>query len=94
MGKDEPIEFTRGDAERLRGIEDSQHITCRKIDKIITKVNNIISTQTVECVRMTKQIDKNTRFRRIIIRVLLWIITTSTSLGIIAAGAKAMNWIN
>lgn len=94
MSKDEPIEFTRGDAERLRGIEDSQRSTCHKIDKIIAKVDNIISTQTVECVRMTKQIDKNTRFRHVITRILIWAITTGTSLGIIAAGAKAMNWIN
>jgi len=93
-GANEPIEFTRGDAERLKGIEVIQKTTCKKIDILFTKIDAFSIAHTGKHVEIDKQIEKNARFRRIVIKALLWVFSTSAGIGILTAGIKATGWLD
>lgn len=77
-GLNEPIQFTRGDAERLRVIEKSHDELHKKHDAFMEVLHDNLR-------ELQKQIDSNTRFRRVLTKVALWVITPGAGIsGIIA----------
>ena len=89
-GPNEPIEFTRGDAERLARMEQSQESVHTKLERIFSYFKKTDTRYDT----LKETVDSNARFRRVVVRVFVWIFTTSAGLGLIAAGAKAMGWVN
>lgn len=82
-GKNEPVAFTRDDAERLRAIEVKQDITLKYLHKLQYANEDIV-----------KAVRKNTHFRNTTTRILLWFLPTGAGLALLAAGVKAMGWLN
>lgn len=93
-GSNEPVEFTRNDAERLKVIEVKQSESHNKLDSISAKLDAFLLAHVTKHVELDKRIEENARFRRIVVRVLVWMFTTSAGLGLLAAGAKAVGWLN
>lgn len=93
-GQNESIGFTRGDAERLKEIEVKQDAGHAKLDLLYNKLDQFVSAHVGRHEELEKGIAANTRFRKYTVRALLWIFTTSTGLGLLAAGAKAMGWLH
>lgn len=92
-GSNEPIQFTRADAERLKTIEIRHDQSHAKLDTLITKIDRFLSVHVTNHIDLDKRVASNTRFRRNIIKVTLWVFSTSTGLGLLAAGAKAAGWL-
>jgi len=82
-GVNEPIEFTRGDAERIA-----------RIEIMLTNVTNFIGKHIIIHETIKTSIDSNSRFRKISVKIMLWIFTTSAGLGLLAVGAEAIGWLN
>jgi len=93
-GANEPVEFTRGDAERLIGINLRQTTIDKNLENLIKKFDEFALVQHDKHRILGKQIEANTRFRQVIIKISLWIFTTGAGLGLLAVGAKAVGWIN
>lgn len=93
-GHNEPVKFTRGDAERLRAIEIQHGESHSKIKEIAGKIDTFLTVHDKRHTATDKEVANNTRFRKNAVRVLLWIFTTSSGVGLLAATAKAMGWLN
>ena len=93
-GRNEPVEFTRGDAERLRTIEVKQNTGHDKLDSLSNKLEFFITTHQSQHIDLDKRVSRNSRFIRIVTKVAIWVFTTSSGLGLIAMGAKAFGWLN
>lgn len=93
-GHDEPVQFTRGDAERLRTIEVQHKATHKKLDSLTSAFNKFLVAHDTAHDNLNKALEKNTRFRRVTLRILLWTITSGTGLAVLAAGAKTIGWLN
>jgi hypothetical protein len=93
-GSNEPVEFTRNDAERLKIIEVKQSESHTKLDNIDKKLDAFLLAHVTKHSELDKRVEENARFRRVVVRVLLWVFTTGTGLGLLAAGTKAMGWLN
>ncbi|MFA7286925.1 MAG: hypothetical protein WC052_04680 [Patescibacteria group bacterium] len=93
-GSNEPIEFTRGDAERLIVIETKQTATNEKLDDLATGISTFMNDYSLHHVALEKAVAANTRFRKTTIRILLWVISTSGGLGLLAAVAEAAGWLH
>jgi len=89
MGESEPIEFTRDDADRLTRIETTQGDFSEKLDKILDLVVEHAKKHT----ELEIAVDRNTRFRRVCIKVGFWVLTSGGVAGLLTTGAKAMAWL-
>ena len=93
-GPNESVEFTRADAERIQAIELRQKVGNESLNKLIKRFDSFITLQHTERTVLNKQVNKNSRFRRNTVKVLLWLLTTCTGSSLLAIGAKAMGWLN
>lgn len=91
-GTNEPVQFTRGDAERLAIVVKSHASLHRKMDELLKEWRDYRDVHATEHETLKEKVEENARFRRTVTRVLLFFFTTSTGLGLIAAGAKALGW--
>lgn len=93
-GKNEPIEFTRGDAERLRTIEVTQESLHEKLDIVIDKFDHFVTSHQEQHFELNRRIASNSRFRKTLIKVALWIFTAGGSMSLLTVGARAIGWLN
>ena len=93
-GNNEPVAFTRGDSNRLCVIETQQKQSHDKIDKLTSKLNTYLAAHDREHDHVNDRVGKNSRFRRGATKVMLWVFTSSAGVGLLAAGARAMGWLN
>ncbi len=93
-GLNEPVEFTRGDAERLQAIEVKQNTAYAKLDTLADKFDYFITTHTQQHVEIERRVDHNSRFRRNTVSVLLWVFSSGVALALLATGVKAMGWLD
>ena len=93
-GHNEPVKFTRGDAERLRVIEVDQQTSHAKLDKLIEKIDSFIKVHDEKHDKLNEQIGTNTRFVCIVKRVCIWALSVSGGLGLLATIAKASGWLD
>lgn len=84
-GKNEPIQFTRGDAERIERIDGKQDEIHNKVDGIIDRLDEFHEVY----VTLRSTVDKNARFRRTFIKITLYVLSPT---GIFAIMAKAFGW--
>lgn len=82
-GKNEPVEFTRGDAETLVKIHDK-----------IEQITEFIADHMIKHDTQDEEVESNTRFRKTTLKIMVWIFTSSAGLGLLAAGAKATGWFD
>ncbi len=87
------IDFTREDAERLKAIELLHGIAHAQLDDIEIKLDSYLALHQRFHSDLDAIVATNTRFRVITVRVLVWVFTTTTGLGLLASGAKAMGWL-
>lgn len=82
-GKNEPVQFTRGDAERLQSIATVQQALCKKSDTII-----------IELQKYTQEVKANTRFRKAAVKILLWVVTPGVGLsGLVLLIIQMITWL-
>jgi hypothetical protein len=81
-GQNEPIEFTRGDAERLVTIENGQTELGDSFDAFQQEWRAYRAQHGESHQCLSRETNANTRFRLRTKRVFLWIITPGAGLGI------------
>ena len=84
-GKNQPIQFTRGDAERIERIDGRQDELHIKVDDIVDRMDEF----TRDYVTLRATVGKNRRFRRTFIKIALYVLSPS---GMFAITAKALGW--
>jgi hypothetical protein len=89
-GSNEKIEFTRGDAERLKEIENKVKTTNRAVGFLRTELKEHGALHT----QLNEDVSANNRFRRIVVRICIWLVTSAVGSGILASIAKAAGWLN
>ena len=93
-GTKEPVEFTRGDSDRLCIIEVQQKETITKVDILATKIDIFLQTHATEHSVLRKQIDTNSRFRHTVKHVLFWLISSSVGLALCREIVRSVGWLN
>jgi hypothetical protein len=93
-GKNEPVEFTRGDAERLRVIELKQHQVHTKMGSLVLKIEQHLAKHDEVHISVDRRVAKNSQYRRTTTRIFVWVVSTGGGLGLLATGARAMGWLN
>jgi len=81
-GQNEPIEFTRGDAERLVRVETGQSDLSDKLDMLQKEWREYRAQHGESHQKIARDTSDNTRFRLRTKRIFLWIITPSAGLGL------------
>jgi hypothetical protein len=88
-GTNEPIQFTRGDAERIANTEIRHNELHDKVDLMTEILNAFLETHRIEHTELNAKVHRNSRFRRGIIKVALWTLTPTGTLAIVA---RAFGW--
>ena len=89
MTPNDSLEFTRDDADRLTRIETAQNNVAEKMDTVI----NLALQHAEQHKTLEIDIDRNTRFRKIVTNIAIWVATSSGLATLLAAGAKAIGWL-
>lgn len=93
-GKNEPIQFTRGDAERLVKVEDGMKDNGKKLDSVVEKIGEFVDAHIDKHDDLEKVVEANVRFRRLFTKILLWVISTSGGIGIIFFFVERAGWLH
>jgi len=91
-GENQEVQFTRGDAERLKTIEINQNDMHEKLDAFINKINSYMDLHNTRHLLLNDHINKNVRFRKGFIKVLLWL-TSSAGLAAIIFVIQSLGWL-
>ncbi len=84
-GENEPIQFTRGDADRITRIDGKQDDLHTKLDDIVDKLSEF--AKSYNTLKVT--VNRNRRFRRTFVKIALYVLSPS---GLIIVAAKAFGW--
>jgi len=88
-GNNEPLHFTRNDAERLKAIEILQTSAEKKLTHLCNTIHQFMNNHK----DTTKQVVLNTNFRKTTKKVLLWFFTSSIFIGVLVSIARSMGWL-
>ncbi len=88
-GSNEPVQFTRGDAERLGNIEIRHNDLHKKMDLMAMKIDVFLNTHRITHKVLETAVGKNSRFRRTFMKITLYVLSPS---GVIMVVAKAFGW--
>ena len=93
-GNNEPIQFTRGDAERLKVIETNQNGLNTKVDGITKNLDSYFKIHATQHEALNKHVKNNSRFRKTLIRISLWIFSSGGGIGVFIFLAKQFGWLH
>ncbi len=93
-GHNEPVQFTRGDAERLKAIETTQGLSNTKLDAMDGKLDSFINAHIAKHEALEDKVGINSRFRRVIMRIVWTVISTGGITGLLATVAEAFGWFS
>lgn len=92
-GKDEPVIFTRGDAERLVRIETGMSEGNRLSEELKSTMSAFITAHEIKHKAMQDEVDANSRFRKMTIRIVLWVLGGTVSTGAVVKAVEIINAI-
>lgn len=92
-GENEPIQFTRGDADRLTRLEDHTKKLSSSIGNFIVKIEKYIDSHEQDNEETKDEVDANTRFRKTFKTVALWLVSSSAGILLLKTIAESFGLI-